>query len=155
MKLDFKIAAEKDVPEILKMMEQFNSIDNYPFDKGQTRENLLLFLADQNLGRAWVIDSDNLIIGYIILAFGFSFEYGGRDAFIDELFLKPEYRQQGVGTLAMDFIEVQALKLGIKVVHLELEQHTEGGAKLYRQKGFKHNDRFLLSKKISALKVDE
>lgn len=56
---------------ILKMMEQFNSIDNYPFDKTLVKANLFKFLADQNLGRAWVIKSDNLIIGYIILAFGF------------------------------------------------------------------------------------
>jgi len=148
MKIDFKIAGEKDVPEILKMMEQFNSIDNYPFDKGQTKENLLLFLADQNLGRAWVIDSENLIIGYIILAFGFSFEYGGRDAFIDELFLKSEYRQKGIGKLAMDFIQDEAIGLGIKVVHLEVEKHNEKGAKLYRKKGYEDNGRVLLSKKI-------
>ncbi len=148
MKIDFKIASEKDVPEILEMMEQFNSIDNYSFDRGKTKENLLLFLANQNLGRAWVINSNNLIIGYIVLAFGFSFEYGGRDAFIDELFLKTEFRQKGVGKLAMDFILDEAPRLGVKAVHLEVEQHNEGGAKLYKQKGFEDKGRVLLSKKI-------
>lgn len=148
MKIDFKIATEKDVPEILKMMEQFNSIDNYSFDRRQTKENLLLFLTNQNLGRAWVITSNNLIISYIVLAFGFSFEYGGRDAFIDELFLKTEFRQKGVGKLAMDFIQDEAAGLGVKAVHLEVEQHNEGGRKLYRQKGFENKGRVLLSKKI-------
>jgi len=76
MKINFKLATKKDVPEILEMMEQFNFIYNYPFDKQQTKESLLLFLADQNLGRAWVINSGSLIIGYIVLAFGFSFEHG-------------------------------------------------------------------------------
>lgn len=130
------------------MMEQFNSIDNYSFDRRQTEANLLLFLANQNLGRAWVITSNNLIIGYIVLAFGFSFEYGGRDAFIDELFLKTEFRQQGVGKLAMDFIQDEAPGLEVKAVHLEVEQHNEGGGKLYRQKGFENKGRVLLSKKI-------
>ena len=88
MKLNFIVATEKDIPEILTMMEQFNSIDNYPFDKSKTNNNISDFLADTNLGRIWLVQNENIIIGYLILAFGYSFEHGGRDAFIDELFLK-------------------------------------------------------------------
>ena len=148
MEVNFKIANDKDVPEILDMMEQFNSIDNYPFDKERTKENLLYFLADYSLGRVWVIKIENYIIGYLVLAFGFSFEHGGRDAFIDELFLKTEYRQKGVGKLTMDFIEEEAPKLGIRIVHLEVERHNKGGSKLYIEKGYTDNGRILLSKKI-------
>jgi ribosomal protein S18 acetylase RimI-like enzyme len=150
MKIEFKIATEKEIPEILTMMERFNAIDNYPFDKEQTKENLFQFLTDKNLGRAWVIKSDQLLIGYLILAFGFSFEHGGRDAFIDELFLKIEFRQQGIGKMTMDFIQEEASKLGVKVVHLEVERHNEKGVKLYKGKGFKDNGRMLLSKKVSS-----
>ncbi len=148
MKIYFEIATDTDVPEIIKMMEQFNSIDKYPFDKTLIRENLLKFLADQSLGRALLIKSDDFIIGYIILAFGFSFEHGGRDAFIDEFFLKTEYRQKGIGKLAMDLIQEVAQRLGIKAVHLEVERHNEVGTKLYIEKGYKDNGRMLLSKKM-------
>lgn len=148
MKIDFLKASEKDVPEILKMMEEFNSIFNYPFDKGRTKENLLHFLTDQNLGRAWIIKNDRLTIGYIIFAFGFSFEHNGRDAFIDELFLKSAYRHKGIGKLAMDFIYEEALRLEVNAIHLEVEQHNKVGSKLYREKGYIDNGRILLSKKL-------
>ena len=149
MNIEFKIACEENVPEILLMMEQFNSIDNYPFEKEKTRKILLEFLADANLGKSWVIKCNDLVIGYFVLAFGFSFEHGGRDAFIDELFLKKEFRRKGVGKLTMDFIQSEAPKFGVRVIHLEVEQHNDGGVKLYEEKGFKNNGRVLLSKKVN------
>jgi ribosomal protein S18 acetylase RimI-like enzyme len=152
MNINFAIATEEDISDILLMMEEFNSINNYPFDKERTKANLLQFLSDQNLGRAWTINFENSSIGYIVLAFGFSFEHNGRDAFIDELFLKSEFRQKGIGKLTMDFIREEAQKLGINAVHLEVEQHNEAGSKLYRGKGFEDNGRILLTKKINHKK---
>ncbi|MFQ3576978.1 MAG: GNAT family N-acetyltransferase [Cytophagales bacterium] len=149
MEIEFKIATEKDVPEVLTMMEHFNAIDNYPFDKLKTNKNILDFLSDTNLGRIWIIQNDNLIIGYFVLTFGYSFEHGGRDAFIDELYLKTEYRRKGIGGLVMDFISKEAPKLEVKVIHLEVERHNDGGVKLYTEKGFKDNGRILLSKKVN------
>lgn len=149
MQINLKVAAKKEVPEILTMMEQFNAIDNYPFDKSMAIRNILDFLSDTNLGRIWLIQNENTIIGYVVLAFGYSFEHGGRDAFIDELFLKIEYRRMGIGGLVMDFISKEASKLGVKVIHLEVEQHNDGAVKLYIDKGFKNNGRILLSKKVN------
>ncbi len=154
MNIDFKIAREEDIREILIMMEQFYAIDNYPFDKEKTHGNLLAFIADPNLGRAWVITSDDFIIGYIVLAYGYSFERGGRDAFIDELFLKTAFRRKGIGKLAMDFIKNEAPKLGIHAIHLEVEPHNTGGLKLYLEKGFMENGRILMSKEIDNGKIE-
>lgn len=150
MEVNFKVATGQDIPGILAMMEEFYAIDHYPFDKERTNENLLLFLANDGLGRIWMIEWDNVVIGYLVFAFGFSFEYGGRDAFIDELFLKPGYRQKGIGKLTMDFIHEEAPKLGVKTVHLEVEQHNIGGRKLYERQGYTDNGRLLLSRKIRS-----
>jgi len=150
MKIQFLKAEEKDIPHILEMMEEFNAIDNYPFDKTRTRENLLDFLNNENLGRAWIIKNGGQSIGYIVLGFGFSFEHNGRDAFIDELFLKPDYRHKGIGKLAIDFIFEQAPVLGVHVIHLEVEQHNKAASMLYLKKGFTDNGRILLSKKLEV-----
>jgi len=36
------------------------------------------------MGRVWLIQYQGQVIGYVILTLGYSLEYGGRDAFIDE-----------------------------------------------------------------------
>jgi len=64
----------------------------------------------------------------VVLAFGFSFEYKGRDAFIDELFLKEAYRKKGIGGQTMRFVEQQAKELGVHAIHLEVEKSNRTGA---------------------------
>jgi ribosomal protein S18 acetylase RimI-like enzyme len=148
MEIAFRSATENDVPVILNMMEQFNAIDHYPFYKDKTRTNLFTFLASEQLGKAWLIEADSVVIGYIVLAFGFSFEHGGRYAFVDEVYMDSTYRGKGIGKRCIDFILNEAPQLGVKVYYLEVEPHNPAGVKLYREKGFSENGRILLTRKL-------
>jgi len=148
MNIEFKLANEANIPIILTMMEEFNTIDNYRFEEKKTENYLLEFLNDPNLGRGWLIKYNKLVVGYIMLTYGYSFEHGGRDASIDELFLIKEFRRKGIGKLAMEFIEKELPSLGVKVIHLEVEQHNDTALKLYKDQGFHYNGRMLLSKKV-------
>ena len=60
------------------------------------------------------------MIGYVVLAFGYSLAFQGRDAFIDELYIIDEHRGQGLGTQAMHQIEAEAKGLDVRVLHLEV-----------------------------------
>jgi len=149
MNIEFAPATEQDIPEILSMMEEFYAIDNYPFSKKQTGENMLPFISNPDLGRLWIIVTDGSILGYLVFTFGYSFEHGGRFGLLDEFFLKPAFRQKGIGKLVMDFINEEAQKLGIGVIILEVEKHNAAGVKLYSEKGYKDNSRLLLTKKVT------
>jgi GNAT superfamily N-acetyltransferase len=84
----------------------------------------------------------------LALTFGFSFEYGGRDAFIDEFFIKEGFRGKGIGKLVLKLLEPLALEAGVQTLHLEVEPHNSAGNQLYLNAGFKSNDRILLNKAI-------
>ena len=148
MTTTFTEASLEDVPIILEMMASFNAIDDYPFNKQISNDNLLHFLSSPSLGRLWMIQHNNSSIGYIVLAFGFSFEYGGRDAFIDELFLKEDFRNKGIGAMAISFVEQQASLLQVKTIHMEVEKHNVKANRLYSNQGFTNNGRMLLSKNL-------
>ena len=49
------------------------------------------------LGRAWLIEEAGQTIGYAVLGLGFGIEYGGADAFVDDLYLVPTARGRGLG----------------------------------------------------------
>lgn len=149
MKLSFRTSKETDIPIILEMMKEFYTLDDYPFDAALAKENLIDFIGNVDLGRLFLIVESKSIIGYITLTFGYSFEYGGRDAFIDEFFIKEAYRNQGVGKSTMGFIREASQGLGIKALHLEVENHNEYASKLYLNEGFKANNRTLLTKRIA------
>jgi GNAT superfamily N-acetyltransferase len=148
MEILFKEAEIKNIPEILNMMKAFNAIDQYPFDAELRKKNLLQFILTKDLGRLWMVFDGRIIVGYIALTFGFSFEFKGRDAFVDELFIVENYRSKGVGSMAIDFVLRQARPLGVKAIHLEVEKHNEKGNRLYTKKGFKEHNRFLMTKFI-------
>ena len=146
MHINFRLAEKKHLKVALKMMHDFHAIDEYPFDEDIIKSLFLDFIHSESSGRFWLIEADEKIVGYIVLAFGFSFEYLGRDAFIDEFYIEEEFRDQGIGQKALDFVFKEAKALHIKVLHLELERHNMTGLHLYLKSGFKDNNRYLLNK---------
>jgi ribosomal protein S18 acetylase RimI-like enzyme len=145
MKIQFREAAKEDIPDILAMMKAFNAIDNYAFEPELREQNITWFISNKELGRMWMIPDNAAVIGYLVLTFGFSFEFKGRDAFVDELYLHEDYRSKGIGSMAIDFVLHEATLLGIKAIHLEVEKHNEKGNRLYTKKGFKEHNRFLMT----------
>jgi GNAT superfamily N-acetyltransferase len=146
MEIRFNLAKPQHIDDIVSMMKAFNAIDNYPFDEALRRKNLSSFIENTLLGRLWLITHEDYIVGYAVLAFGFSFEFKGRDAFIDELYIEESFRGKGIGGKTLDYILAQAKDLGINAIHLEVEKHNERGNLLYQKKGFKDHHRFLMTR---------
>ncbi|GAA0732073.1 hypothetical protein GCM10009430_44910 [Aquimarina litoralis] len=148
MKISFTNYKDNDKTEVLEMMTSFNKMEGYEFDPIGREKNLLEFTSNESLGRLYVIKLQQQTIGYLVLAFGFSFEYKGRDAFIDEFYIKPAYRNKGIGGSTLDFIASESKKLGIQALHLEVEPHNVHANKLYLSKGYRSNNRKLMTKTI-------
>lgn len=146
--VQFESVNKNHFSELLLMMQEFYAIDGYPFNRELAISNLQFFTASENIGRIWVIKTADEIAGYVILTFYFSFEFGGKTAFVDELFLRPAYRGKGIGGIVLDFISEKAEEFSLKALHLEVERHNEGGNRLYAKKGFKEHKRALLTKMV-------
>lgn len=140
----FKPLQTSDIETIVKMMQEFYAIDNYPIDVAISKDLFMEFLENPHLGRAWLIFSDGEIVGYVILTFVFSFEYKGTIAFLDELYISSKARGKGIGKLALDFIQNEAKLLCLKIIYLEVEGHNEVAQKLYLSKDFTIHNRNLM-----------
>lgn len=124
MDLAFDLALPSDVDGILPLMRAFYLIDAYPFDETIARRALDDLVRDAALGRVWLIRERGMIIGYIILTFGYSIEFHGRDATLDELYVAADHRGHGAGTAAMRFLDTICPTLGVHTLHLEVERHN-------------------------------
>jgi len=85
--IQFKPLILSDIETIVVMMQEFYAIDNYPIDVEVSKTLLTEFISNTNLGRAWLIIFNDEIVGYTIITFIFSFEYQGKIAFLDELYV--------------------------------------------------------------------
>ena len=145
----FKPLEISDISIITQMMQDFYAIDNYPMDVEVTKNLFREFISNENLGKSWLIYSENEIVGYIILTFIFSFEYGGKIAFVDELFIKETARGKGFGKEAIQFIQQEVPKLSLKLLYLEVEPHNENAQKLYLAHDFELHNRKLMKYKVT------
>jgi ribosomal protein S18 acetylase RimI-like enzyme len=89
-----------------------------------------------------------MLVGYLALTVGFSIEAGGRDAFIDELYIEPPVQGRGLGRRALLFAEQLCHQLGVRRVCLEVERENARAKKLYSALGFREHRRHLLSKQL-------
>lgn len=140
----FKPVQLSDIDIILPMMQDFYAIDGYPIDVAVSKRLFEDFIADEKLGRAWLIYFTDEIVGYVILTFVFSFEYKGTIAFLDELYLSEKSRGKGIGKQVVDFVHQQALELSLKIIYLEVEGHNEAAQRLYLARDFAVHNRKLM-----------
>ena len=145
----FKPLEIADIEVITQMMQDFYAIDNYPIDVEVAKNLFQEFISNEHLGKSWLIYTENEIVGYIILTFIFSFEYGGKIAFVDELFIKETARGKGIGKEAIQFIQKEVPKLSLKLLYLEVEPHNENAQKLYLAHDFVIHNRKLMKYKVT------
>lgn len=146
--VQFKTLEFTQIETITQMMQEFYAIDNYPINIEVSKKLFHDFFSDENLGKAWLIYDDSEIVGYVILTIIFSFEYGGKIAFLDELYIKEIARGKGIGKQAIQFIKEQAKFLNIKLLYLEIENHNKNAQKLYLANDFEVHHRKLLKFKV-------
>ncbi len=144
----FKPFEHADAHAVVAMMEKFYAIDNYPIDAAVSSDLFMEFIENESAGRGWMIMHEGKPVGYAILTFVFSFEYKGRIAFLDELFLSPDARGLGLGKLTLDFINKQAKLLSVKIIYLEIEGHNSVAQKLYLSKGYTLHNRGLMKRVV-------
>jgi ribosomal protein S18 acetylase RimI-like enzyme len=141
-------AAPEDEAELLRMMRALAEQEpgKIQFDAAAAQVALRTLFAQPELGRTWLVCDGGSAVGYLVLTLGFSFEFRGRDAFIDELYIAPGYRRRGLGRMAMEFAEKRAKELGVNAVHLEVDHGNDPAMELYRRIGYADHDRYLMTK---------
>jgi len=146
--LTIREATLQDETELLRMMRLLAEQEpgKIQFDESAARATFRRFLSLPAFGRVWLLSEVDLPVGYMVLTIGFSFEFRGHDAFIDELYIDSNFRRRGYGQQAVAFLEEKARELGVNAVHLEVDRGNDPAFELYRQSGYRDHDRFLMTK---------
>ena len=93
-------------------------------------------------GREEYIDAKKKLVRYLF----FKDEgYGGRDAIIDELYLRESHRGRGVGNQVLAFLIDFCRAEGINALHLEVFNHNERAYHFYHRHGFRERDSRFMS----------
>jgi diamine N-acetyltransferase len=145
MSVQFKVATPAEIDRLMNLMREYYAYDQHEWDEPKLRAALELFFTDEHFGRAWVIFDAEQAIGYLVVTLGFSLEFLGKDAFIDEIYVRPSHQGKGIGKQAMQLAEDYCREEGVKSIHLEVENHNTIGA-FYRQLGYEDEESTFMTK---------
>lgn len=81
----------------------------------------------------YIFEEENVIKGYAMVAKSFSTEFGKPCIWIEDLYVKDEFRGQGIGTIFFEFI---GKKYEGYVQRLEVEEENKRALGVYKKCGF-------------------
>jgi ribosomal protein S18 acetylase RimI-like enzyme len=132
---------------LLKLARAFHAEDGHPLgERGAAAIGMIA--RGHPLGRAWLIQEASATVGYAVLGLGFGIEYGGADAFVDDLYLVPEARGRGLGRAALARLEIEAQALRLAALFLVVDPENRPARRLYDRAGFAGTHWLLMAKRL-------
>jgi ribosomal protein S18 acetylase RimI-like enzyme len=138
------LATADHADKLLPLVAAFQSEEGI----GQTDEDrsasVLPLLDGIPHGVAYLIGPPRAPIGYIVVSFGWSLEFGGMDGFVDELYVRPGVRGRGIASEVLLALPRALAGAGLKALHLEVDKGRSSAHRLYRRAGFQLRDGYHL-----------
>src|SRR5262245_7768814 len=133
------VAAPEDVGDLVALMEEFYAGSNYPLDQQWARSALIRLISDQAWGRIWLARSGGGAIGHVVLTVRYTMEHGGLSGYVDDLFVRPEFRRQGVGRALLNDLFRECHVRGCKSIQVEVGPDNAPALALYAAFGLLHH----------------
>ena len=138
------LAKPDDLARLDALVAAFHDEAGLPTSDDARRAGLLPLLEGIPHGAAYLIGPARSPIGYIIVCFGWSVEFGGMDGFVDELYLRRAVRGRGIAAEVLTTLPGVLAQAGLKALHLEVDRGDERLRKLYGRAGFRERERYML-----------
>ncbi len=133
--MKIRMMEKADITAVINMMRDF-----YASDAVLTNGSDEIFSADVNecvsdspYLEGYVFENEGGIQGYAMCAKSFSTEFGKRCIWIEDLFIKEEFRGKGIGS---EFLSLISDKYSQCVIRLEAESENGRALRVYKKAGF-------------------
>ncbi|KII19304.1 N-acetyltransferase [Phaeobacter sp. S60] len=138
------LARPEDLDRVLDLVAAFHAEMGIPSDDTLRRAAIEPLLEGLPYGAVYLIGPARAPVGYIVVTFSWSVEFGGMDGFVDELFIRPPVRGRGIATEVLFALPRTLAEAGIKALHLEVDKTDETARNLYARARFEPRDTYML-----------
>ncbi len=140
-------AEPKDLAKLTQLMLAFSIEALAPLETQHIEGAAEPLLTENPLG-VILVAQDEELLGYLVMSFGWGIESGGKEALIDEVYISPSARNQGLGSALADLAIQNAKENGVRAIFLETEKPNDRVRNLYSRLGFEQEDSVWLRKKL-------
>lgn len=122
---------------LLPLAEAFHAEMGYGSDRAHLEGAFAPLLAGSPHGNVYLIGPARAPIGYLALSFGWSIEFGGLEAYLDEIYIRPAVRGRGIGSEVLGHLpRALAKEAGLKALSLEVRRDDAAARAFYEKARF-------------------
>jgi ribosomal protein S18 acetylase RimI-like enzyme len=134
-KINIRIAKRSDSQEIGAMAKDFANYLRNLGDKTKFQFNAKKFLRDgfgqKRAFNGLVAETDGKLVGYLLYHGGYDTDKGVKIFYIADLYVRPEYRRQGVGRSLIKELKKISKKTEVKKLFWQVFAHNFDARKFY------------------------
>jgi GNAT superfamily N-acetyltransferase len=144
-------ARPDDILTLVSLMAVFYAEAGYNLDRERAASAFATLIADERLGCVWIIEVEREKVGHVVVTLRYAMEYGGLIACLDDLYVKPAWRNKGLAGAALAEVRKYCETAGIRAMTVEVGYGNVPAQTVYRRAGFvEAADRQLLVMALAA-----
>lgn len=130
--MNIRKAVESDFEQINALFKEFAEFERLPEKMVNTVEQMK---AEQDYFNCWVVENtDKQIIGYVTYFFAY-YTWIGKSMYMDDLYVKPEYRGNGIGALLINKVIEYAKETGCHKLRWQVSNWNNPAISFYQSLG--------------------
>lgn len=151
--MPIRIARKDDIPQMVELlMELFALEPDFPMDPVAHSKGLEMLLANPRSSvLVYSTESGKMILGMLTLQPHISTGFGCRDAILEDLVVKKEFRRKGLGSKLLQRAELEASSMGFQRMRLAADPGNIPALSFYLKAGWSQGRMVNLYRELTQL----
>lgn len=142
-------AGPAEIAALVGLMAEFHGESGRALDGAQATQSFQRLLEDADRGAAWIARRGSDAAGYVVLTRKHSMDAPGDDGFIEDLYVRPSFRRQGVGSALLSMLFDECRRSRISLLQVEVNAENRAATSLYYAFGLMGTQRRMLMLRIA------
>lgn len=131
MTISIRTATPEDYPAILGLIKELAEFEKEP---DQVKNSVAQMHDEDDHFEALVVTENDVVIGMALYFYAY-FTWVGKSMWLDDLYVKPEYRGHGIASQLIEQLKEIARIKGCKQIRWQVLEWNENAIKLYEKIG--------------------
>jgi GNAT superfamily N-acetyltransferase len=145
-----RVAQLTDVAMLATLMIEVYAEADFPLSHEAAERAFELLIRSPERGVIWILECDATPAGFIVLTVMYAMEYGGLRGFVDDFYVRPQFRKRGLGGQALAIVKAHCLARGVRALFVQTGPDNDVAQRVYKRAGFTDTGHLLFVQPLAA-----
>jgi GNAT superfamily N-acetyltransferase len=143
-------AQRTDIPMLATMMIEVYAEAGFPLGREAAERAFEQLIRSPERGGVWILECDATPAGLIVLTVMYAMEYGGLRGFVDDFYVRPQFRKRGLGAQALATVKAHCLARGVCALFVQTGPDNAIAQRVYKRAGFSDTGHVLFVQPLAS-----